>query len=122
MKKPEQLLATRVANFMMMEHPTVIYRFDLAADMPLPIVLAKRNKDLHGKWTKGYPDLLICKGVGKYGGLYVELKATKKVPDNDHTRRQAVYHEALRKSGFKAVFACGYAQAVKEINTYLNGG
>lgn len=121
-KKPETLLATRVANYMMMEYPHTIYRFDLAADMPLPIVLAMRNKELHGKWTKGYPDMLICKVMKKYGGLYLELKATDEVPDTEHTRRQQVYHAALRKAGYKAMFVCGYDEAVHAIDTYLKQG
>lgn len=121
-KKPESVLATRVANYMMMEYPLIIYRFDLAADMPLPIVHAKRNKELHGKWTRGYPDLLICKKRKKYGGLYLELKATDEVPDNEHTRRQAVFHEALRNAGYKVQFACGYEEATGAIDKYLKKG
>lgn len=121
-KKPESVLATRVANYLMMEYPHIIYRFDLAADIPLPIVHAKRNKELHGKWTRGYPDLLICKKKKKYGGLYLELKATEKVLDNEHTRRQAVYHVALRKAGYKVEFVCGYEESITAIDKYLKKG
>ena len=117
--KPEQLLATRVANHMMTDYPSIIYRFDLAADLPLPIQLAKRGKELHGKWNKGYPDLLICKVMKKKGGLYLELKATETVPNTAHTRRQAVYHALLRKAGYKVHFCCGFGDCIKKIKKYL---
>lgn len=119
MKNPEQLLATEVANFLMMEYPNIIYRFDIAADIPLPPHLASRNRQLHGKFTRGYPDLLICKKVGDFGGLYLELKATKKVPNTEHTRRQAIYHQLLRDAGYKAMFVCGLENAKKEIKKFL---
>jgi len=119
MKKPEQLLTTRVANYLRGDYPDIIFRVDLAADMPLPPALAKRNKEVHGKWSRGYPDLLICKVRKKYGGLYIELKATPKVPNTEHTRRQAAYHVLLRKAGYKVTFACGYDEAVAAIDKYL---
>lgn len=119
-KKPEDRLSSRVANFIRMYHPDIIFRFDLAADMPLPPHLAKRSKELHGeKWNRGYPDLFIAKCSKKYGGLYLELKAGDKVPNSAHTRRQAVYHVHLRAAGYKVQFACGFEDAKKKIEKYL---
>lgn len=118
-QKPEQLLSLRVANFMRTDYPDVIFRFDLAADMPLPIYHAKRNRELHGKWSRGYPDLLIAKMRGKYGGLYLELKATPKVPNTPHTVRQRAYHELLKGSGYKVKFTCGFDEAIRAIKKYL---
>ena len=120
MRKPEALLATRVANYLKENHPEIIYRFDIAADVPLPPAHAKRNLELHGKWNRGYPDLLICKKTKKYGGLYLELKATKKVLNSEHTRRQAVYHELLRKAGYKVLFTCGFDESTGAIRKYLS--
>lgn len=122
MKKPESVLATRVANYLRRSYPEIIFRFDIGADIPLPPVHAKRNKELHGKWSRGYPDLLICKVRKKYGGLYLELKATKTVPDNEHTRRQEVFHHLLRKAGYKVMFVCGYDESIAAIDSYLKKG
>lgn len=118
-KKPETLLATQVANYLRLHYPTKIFRFDLAADMPLPMVLAKRGKELHGQFNRGYPDLFIAWSKKKYGGLYLELKAGDSVPNTEHTRRQAAYHELLRLAGYKVQFACGLDDAKKKIDKYL---
>lgn len=119
MAKPESFLATRMGNYMLEEHPKVPYRFDNGADVPLPIQVAKRFKDLHGKWSRGYPDLFIATCRKGYGGLYLELKATETVVDSEHTRRQAKYHAVLRHNGYKCIFCCGYDECVKAIKKYL---
>jgi len=124
--KPEQVLAKRVAGYLKRTYPNIPFRFDTGADMRTDMNSAKRNKELHGKWSKGYPDLFIChckrnkKGRIKYGGLYLELKATKSVPNSEHTRRQAVFHALLREQGYKVHFACGYEESVDLIDKYLS--
>ena len=124
--KPEQLLASRVANYLKLNYPNTPYRFDTGADIRTDMQSAKRNKSLHGKWSKGYPDLFIAhckrnkKGRIKYGGLYIELKATKTVPNSAHTRTQAAYHAMLRSQGYKVSFACGYEEATELIKSYLS--
>lgn len=117
--KPEQLLVKRVSNYLLMNHKKVPFRFDTGADVKLPPHVAKALHALHGKWSRGYPDLLITTCRGGYGGLYLELKATKTVPDTEHTRRQAEYHAVLRHNGYKVKFCCGYEDCTKEIRRYL---
>ena len=121
--KPEELLMIRVANHLKINHPDQPFRFDLIDQIGR--VGGKKNKEVHGKWNRGYPDLFLphCyrnkKGRIKYGGLYVELKATKTVHDTEHTRKQKIYHAILRFKGYKVEFACGYEQAINIIDTYL---
>jgi len=117
--KPEQLLTKRIANHLLEEHNKVPFRIDLAADMPLPPHLAKRLKELHGKWSRGHPDLLLMTMRDGYGGLYLELKATDNVPDTEHTRRQASYHAVLRFNGYKVSFCCGLEDCKGQIDAYL---
>ena len=119
MAKPEAFLATRVANYMLEEWDKVPFRFDNGADVPLPIQVAKRFKDLHGKWSRGYPDMFIATCRKGFGGLYLELKATDTVVDSEHTRRQAKYHAVLRHNGYKVTFCCGFEECVKKIKKYL---
>ena len=121
-KKPEALLATRISNYMQINYPDVIFRFDLAADLKMTIGQATRNKRLHGKFNKSYPDLFIARANKKYGGLYIELKAMTKtgnVPNTAHTREQGVIHQILRESGYKADFAVGFDQSKLMIDEYL---
>ena len=118
--KPETLLATRVAAYLRMHYPNIIFRFDLAADMPLPPHLAKRGKELHGERNnRGFPDLFVAWSSKKYGGLYLELKAGDKVPNTEHTRRQASYHHRLRLAGYKVNFCCGYEECTRMIKKFL---
>lgn len=118
--KPEQLLATRVSNYMTIHHNDIVFRFDIAADVPLPIAVAKRNKELQGKWSKGYPDMFIAICKKGYGGLYIELKATKSLIKSKHTDRQQAIHQILRKSGYKVEFAMGYTHTIEIIEEYLS--
>lgn len=115
--KSEALLATRVANFMKLNYPEVIYRFDQIDQVGRRGGV--RNKELHGKWSAGYPDLFIAHTTKKHGGLYLELKATKTVHNTEHTRRQGVFHTLLRKAGYKVKFVCGYDESIKQIKKYL---
>ncbi len=118
--KPETVLATRISAYLRMNYPDTIFRFDLAADMPLPPHLASRGKALHGeKNNRGYPDVFIAQCSKKYGGLYLELKAGDKVPNTEHTRRQAAYHHRLRIAGYKVNFCCGYTECTRMIKKYL---
>jgi len=123
--KPETLLGNRLASYLKIHHPDVIFRYDLHADMKLSIGVAKRNKQLHGKWTRGYPDLFIAqpyfnrKGKMKYGGLYLELKAGKSIPDNEHTKTQARFHAELRVRGYRCMFCLNFEDCVNKIKEYL---
>ena len=121
--KPEQLLAKRVAAHIKLKYPKQIFRFDTGADIYTNINSAKFNKELHGKFNKGYPDLLIPhlkKYKGNWrGGIYLELKATKQVPNSEHTRRQAAIHAVLRSLGFECDFCCGYDECIKKIDDYM---
>ena len=121
---PEELLVKRVANFIKTNYPKQPFRFDQIDQIGL--VAGKKNKEIHGaKFSKGYPDLFIAhckrnkKGKMKFGGLYVELKATKTVHNTEHTRTQSAYHAVLRYQGYKVYFACGFDESVAIIKDYL---
>jgi len=120
MAKPESLLTSRISNYMLNKHPKIPFRFDIGADVPLPIQIALRSKQLHGKFSKGYPDMFIATCKKGFGGLYLELKATDKVIDSAHTRTQAQYHAVLRFNGYKVSFCCGYKECRRLIKKYLS--
>jgi len=117
--KPEALLSKRVSHHLLEKYPKVPFRFDNGADVNLPVYVAKRLHELHGKWSRGYPDLFIATCRGGYGGLYLELKAGDTVPNTEHTRRQADYHAVLRYNGYKVSFCCGFKDCKKKIKAYL---
>lgn len=123
--KPEQMLALKLANWIKTDLPEIIYRFDLAADLKLTIGQAKRNKALN-RITK-YPDLFIAENTPKYGGLYIELKATREklykkdgeLKNDKHILLQNAMLHLLRHRGFKAEFACGLEEAQEMIINYM---
>ena len=117
--KPEQLLVKQVSNYLITKHQNIPFRFDIGADVMLPIHVAARLHALHGDFSKGYPDLFIATCRGGFGGLFIELKATDTVPDTKHTRIQASYHAVLRHNGYKVTFACGLDETKKIIKKYL---
>jgi len=97
-----------------MRHPHVPFRFDQIDQVGLSG--GKKNKAIHGKFSQGFPDLVI---YGKGSPLFLELKATTTVPNTAHTRRQAVYHEILRNNGYQVHFACGFKECKKFIKDYM---
>lgn len=117
--KPEQLLVKRIANYVQVHHTMIPYRIDLAADLKLTIGQGVRHKELNGRW-RGYPDFFLATCRGGYGGLYIEFKEGKKIPNDKHTREQAVVHQVLRHNGYKAEFALGFDASVKLIEDYLS--
>ncbi len=118
MAKPEEFLQQRLSNYMLDEWSDIPFRVDLV-DKLNNVTIGKKVKALHGKWSRGYPDMFIATSRKGFGGLYLELKATDTVVDSEHTRRQAKYHAVLRHNGYKVTFCCGFEECVKKIKKYL---
>lgn len=59
----EHQLYEKIARYMQQEHPNVVYRFDIAADLKLTPGQASKFKRLHP--NRGYPDLFIASMVFK---------------------------------------------------------
>jgi len=122
----EQLIALQVASDIKLNHPTIIHRFDLAADMRLTPGQAKRAKQLQG--DTGYPDLFIGEPRGSYPGLYIELKKNyaevyKKngtYKAGDHLLKQIIMRKRLQKRGYRVEWGLGAEDAIEKINKYLS--
>ena len=115
--KPEELLVNELSEELLDNYPKIPFRFDQIDQVGR--FAGVKNKAIHGKWSRGYPDLLIASGRGGYSGLYLELKATEVVADTEHTRTQAAYHRVLRFNGFSVGFCCGSKECKKAIKTYM---
>ena len=118
MARPEEFLQQRLSNYMLDDWSDIPFRVDLV-DKLNNVTIGKKVKALHGKWSRGYPDMFIATSRKGFGGLYLELKATDTVVDSEHTRRQAKYHAVLRHNGYKVMFCCGFEECVKKIKKYL---
>lgn len=120
----EHQLYELIATFLRLQYPNVIYRFDLAADLKLTAGQAAKHKRLHPR--RGYPDLFIAKPRGEYHGMFLELKKdgtrlTKRNGDwaSEHIQEQWLMLNDLRACGYRAEFAIGYDDAVRQIKAYL---
>lgn len=65
----------------------------------------------------GVPDICLAYPVGKYHGLYLELKYGK----NTASEAQAEWLEALTNQGYCAAIAWGFEDARRVIVDYLEG-
>ena len=114
-KKPESLLAIRLANHIKVKYPYVIFHFDNIEKIGM--VEGKLNKQLHGaKLNRGFPDLTL---FGFKKPLLLELKAGSKVPNTSHTQIQALYHASLRRWGYEVYFCCGFDDCRRRIDKYM---
>ena len=124
----EHQLYEQIAQYLQLQYPSVLYRFDWAADLKLTPGQAKKHKKLHP--LRGYPDLFIAARRQRHSGLFLELKregttiykkSDGQLVKDKHIREQAEMLDALRKRGYMAEFACGFEEAKRLIDAYLGG-
>lgn len=116
-----------IADYLRYQYPTVIYRFDLAADLKLTMGQASKHKRLQR--YRGYPDLFIAEPKGKYGGLFLEIKKDGvrifkqdgTLVSDEHIREQFDMLADLRQRGYAAEFGIGFEGAKKLIDDYMEG-
>lgn len=124
----EHQLYEQIAQYLQLQYPSVLYRFDLAADLKLTPGQAKKHKKLHP--LRGYPDLFIAARRQRHSGLFLEIKregttiykkSDGQLVKDKHIREQAEMLDKLRKRGYMAEFACGFDEAKRIIDAYLGG-
>lgn len=126
-QQKETSMASEVSKFLGEEYPTVIYRFDVGADVKLSLNQATKFSRLQGLWSTGYPDLFIAFVNKYYAGLYLELKADGKSPyklngelkKDKHLENQERIHQLLRDVGYEVKFVTGLKEAKDAIEEYM---
>ena len=127
-----------IADYLRYQYPTVIYRFDLAADLKLTMGQASKHKRLQR--YRGYPDLFIAAPVVSrergacytdrfWCGLFLEIKkdGTRifkkdgKLVADEHIREQYDMLRDLRTKGYAAEFGIGFEATKKLIDDYMKG-
>lgn len=68
-------------------------------------------------YVKGFPDLQILKPVGKYSGMFIELKYNK----GRMSPEQKEWIEYLNSVGYFAICCNSFDDAKKNIDLYLSG-
>lgn len=120
----EKALALQVAQYLQLQFPNVIYRFDLAADLKLTFGQAARHKNMHPH--RGFPDLAILQPRFGYHGLFIEMKVggtrifkRDGSPASEHIKEQLDYISQLNALGYKATIGVGFQEIVEIITSYL---
>jgi hypothetical protein len=118
---------THLTTWLRYQHPNLIWRWDFAAGTKLSIGQAVKMKALQD--GSAYPDFFLAKPVGKYSGLYLEIKKEgfdlfqKRNPiafANQHIANQNDCLKKLQEAGYYAEFAIGEDECIKIITMYLN--
>lgn len=126
-RQREASIHSAVAGFLRAQYPGIIFRTDFAAGIKMTMGQAVRHKQMQS--GRAYPDLFIAQPVGKYHGMFVELKAegtpvylkNGQITKNPHIREQLAMLEELDSLGYRAIIAVGFEQAIKQIKQYLGG-
>ena len=123
----EAELQKQVAIYIRMQYPDVIFHSDFGSGVKLTPWQAKMQTMQNGGRRAG-PEMFLAEPVGKYHGLFVELKKEgtrlkKKNGDwaSEHIAEQDAVLSELNDKGYKAEFAIGFEQALNLIDDYLGG-
>lgn len=132
---PRQLEATlhqQVADYLELQHPSVLYRTDFASGIKMTMGQAVKHKRLQK--VRAWPDLQIVKPWAtarsyKYIGCFIELKHPQggHMPfladgvtrsQNKHCLEQWAILDMLAELGYYTRMAVGFDQAKKIIDWY----
>lgn len=137
--RAEDHIVKQISEYLNSQYPKLIWHFDLSSGGCMTIGMAKRNSLINK--CKGYPDLFIAKSKTvitseelpfdtefTYFGLFLELKTEgttiyKKdgtLRKDQHLEEQNLMLYRLERYGYMARFACGFFEAKKIIDSYLN--
>ena len=139
-------LQMQVADYIRLQYPNVIFHSDFGSGIKLTMGQAIKQKRLNGG-RRSWPDMFIAEPVDRkldlakdspfdtfvkrlvYAGLFIELKreGTRifkkdgKLVADEHIREQFDMLHDLRSRGYAAEFVCGFDEAKKLIDDYMEG-
>ena len=124
-------LQMQVADYLRLQYPGVLFHSDFGSGIKLTMGQAIKQKRLQGG-RRAWPDLIIAEVRSPedkcYHALFIELKKEgtrifKKdgtLVSDAHICEQFDMLEQLRRRGYMAEFACGFDEAKKIIDGYLD--
>ena len=136
-------LQKKVAKYLNLVHPKILFLSDTIANVKLTLQQQVRNKLIQKDGFK-CPDMLILRPNDKYHGLFIELKKESpykkdgrlkkqvvpiyktikgvkvKIGEYDHLKEQEKTLIELNKLGYYACFVWSYDSAINIIENFLN--
>ncbi len=124
----EGMIQEQVARYVATKYPQAIFHSDFGSGAHLSKLQAIKQKRQNAG-RKGFPDFQICEPIGKWNGLFVEIKKNDtrivkrngELVANDHIREQAKMIEELRSRGYYADFGIGFDACRNIIDAYMEG-
>lgn len=133
MRQAEASLHQNICDYLRLQYPGVLFHTDFGSGLRMTMGQAIKQKRLQS--SRAWPDLLIAErrrcASDTYddfpikSGLFLEIKRegtrlkNGTMPNTPHIDEQEDILMRLRGRGFKAVFACGFDEAKKIIDEYL---
>ena len=130
----ESELQVRVANYIRLQYPNVLFHSDFGSGIKLTKGQAIKQKRQNGG-RRGWPDMFIAEPRPRpkymddeqpYYGLFLELKKDgtriKKKDGSwasEHIKEQALVLTMLKIRGYSGSFAVGFEEAKRIIDKYL---
>jgi len=122
----EQDVYNQLSQWLKLQHPNLIWRWDFAAGQKMSVGMAMRMKKM--QCGVAYPDFFLAKPSSLHHGLYIEIKVdgfdlyqkrdkTKYL--NEHIEAQAECLNRLNFYGYYAVWGIGFDNCKRIIETYL---
>ena len=109
----EQAMLIEWATLMEQRYPALHWLYHVPNGERRDVVTATKLKRMGVK--AGVPDLFLPVPVGRYHGLFLEMKAKKGRP----SLVQKEWMEYLDRAGYKTEFGYGFADAAQKILDYL---
>lgn len=122
-KNDEYQLCKTLSIYMRLQHPGVLFHWDLAG---LNLSMAQAGMQKAIQFGRGFPDFQILEPRGIYSGCFIEIKAdnTKLYKKNGtyatpHIAEQADMIKLLIERGYRACFGVGFDECKDIIDRYL---
>ena len=120
---PEYIIYKQLATYLRLQYPNVLFHFDLTG-VNMSKAAAGKNKAI--QHSRGWPDLFIAKPIGRYHGLFLEIKpeGTRLLNKNNqiatnHIKEQWAMLQRLEGLQYLARFAVGFDEAKSIIDEYM---
>ena len=113
-----------VCEYIRLQYPDVIFTSE-SGGIRLTMGQAVKAKKLRS--GNKLPDLMIFEPNQHHIGMFLELKRDRKavflksgaIKSDEHVKGQALILDRLKGKGYYAAFACGFDDAVSQIEIYM---
>jgi|TARA_R100000482_G_C5130787_1_gene151752 hypothetical protein len=109
----ERDIQKAIVNYIKLQYPNVLYCAS-AGGLRTSIKQARMMKATG--YVKGFPDLMVMEPVGKFHGLFLEIKTKK----GRATKEQLLWRHKLNGRNYVCEITYGFEETKEVIDRYIN--